>query len=39
MMMGGYGHSWGMGFGGIWMVLLIIVTLLMILALVKYLSK
>ncbi|SDL74544.1 hypothetical protein SAMN04488026_111110 [Aliiruegeria lutimaris] len=38
-MMNGYSHSWGMGFGGIWMILLIIVTLLAILALVKYLMK
>ncbi|WP_207210012.1 hypothetical protein, partial [Tropicimonas sp. IMCC6043] len=38
-MMGAYQHGWGMGFGGVWMILLIIVTLLAILALVKYLSK
>lgn len=34
-MMGGY----GMGFGGIWMILFVVLVLLAILALVKYLMK
>ncbi|SDK02365.1 hypothetical protein SAMN04488026_102924 [Aliiruegeria lutimaris] len=38
-MMSGYGHGWGIGFGGIWMILLTLVTLLAILALVKYILK
>ncbi len=32
-------HGWGMGFGGIWMILILVLVILTIAALIKYLMK
>lgn len=38
-MMNGYQHGWGMGLGGFWTILIVILLLLAILALFKYLTR
>ena len=38
-MMNGYGMDWGMGFGGLWMGVVVVLVVLAIAALIKYLRK